>query len=63
MSFLEELRKANEKYKTVVAVIDNFPSHRSKILQERARELGIYFVYLPRYSPDLIFTTACCTPR
>ncbi len=34
-------------------MIDNFPSHRSKILQERARELGIYFVYLPRYSPDL----------
>ena len=52
-SFLEELRKANEKYQAVVAVIDNFSSHRSKTVQEKARELGIYLVYLPRYSPDL----------
>ena len=52
-SFLEELRKANEKYPAVVAVIDNFPSHRSKTVKEKARESGIYLVYLPRYLPDL----------
>jgi transposase len=52
-SFLEEIRKANEGYQAVVAVIDNFPSHKSAKVKEKARELGIYLVYLPRYSPDL----------
>jgi transposase len=52
-SFLEEVRKANEEYQAVVAVIDNFPSHKSEKVKEKARELGIYLVYLPQYSPDL----------
>lgn len=52
-SFLEEVRKANEEYQAVVAVIDNFPSHKSEKVKEKARELGIHLVYLPRYSPDL----------
>lgn len=52
-SFLEEVRKANEEYQAVVAVIDNFPSHKSQKVKEKARELGIHLVYLPRYSPDL----------
>lgn len=52
-SFLEEVRKANEEYQAVVAVIDNFPSHKSEKVKEKARELGIYLVYLPPYSPDL----------
>ena len=51
--FLEEVRKANERYKAVVAVIDNFPSHKSKLVREKAQELDIYLVYLPSYSPDL----------
>jgi len=52
-NFLDTIRKANEKYKAVVAVIDNFPSHKSTIVKDKARELGIYLVYLPPYSPDL----------
>jgi putative transposase len=52
-SFLGEVRKANETYKAVVTVIDNFPSHKSETVKKKARELGIYPVYLPRYSPDL----------
>ena len=51
--FLEEVRKANKDYRAIVAVIDNFPSHKSKIVKEKAKELDIYFVYLPPYSPDL----------
>ncbi len=52
--FLERVRKANKKkYKAVVAVIDNFPSHKSKPVREKARELGIYLVYLTSYSHDL----------
>jgi len=53
VSFLEEVRKANKKYQAVVVVIDNFPSHRSELVKEKARELNIYLVYLPSYSPDL----------
>ena len=51
--FLVKIREANKGYRAIVAVIDNFPSHRSKVVREKARELGIYLVYLPPYSPDL----------
>jgi len=51
--FLENIRKSNEKYKAIVAVIDNFASHKSKAVKDKARDLGIYLVYLPPYSPDL----------
>ncbi len=33
--------------------MDNFSSHKSKYLREKAKELDIYFVYLPPYSQDL----------
>jgi transposase len=36
-----------------VAIIDNFSSHKSKIVKQAAKDLEIYFVYLPPYSPDL----------
>jgi len=52
-SFLDTIRKANEEYKAIVAVIDNFASHKSKIVRDKARDLGIYLIYLPPYSPDL----------
>ncbi len=34
-------------------ILDNFRSHKAKIVQECADELGIVLVYLPPYSPDL----------
>ena len=34
-------------------VIDNFASHRSKLVKDKAKDLGLYLVYLPPYSPDL----------
>ncbi len=52
-NFLECIRKANVEYKAIVAVIDNFRSHKSDIVLDKAKQLGIYFVYLPPYSPDL----------
>lgn len=36
-----------------MAVIDNFASHKSETVRKKAKELGVYLVYLPRYSPDL----------
>ena len=34
-------------------IIDNFSSHKSGLVRQTAKELGIYLVYLPPYSPNL----------
>lgn len=52
-SFLETIKRANEEYKAIVVVIDNFRSHTSALVRDKAKELGIYLVFLPPYSPDL----------
>ena len=51
--FLEKIRETNKRYKAIVAVIDNFPAHKSKLVKQKAAELDIYLVYLPPYSPQL----------
>jgi transposase len=51
--FLENIKSTNSDYKATVIVIDNFASHRSRLVRDKARELGLYLVYLPPYSPDL----------
>ena len=52
-NFLETVKKANEGYKAIMAAIDNFRSHTSMVVKDKAKELGIYLVFLPPYSPDL----------
>ena len=52
-SILETINKANKEYKAIVVVIDNFRTHKSTLVKEKAKELEIYLVYLPPYSPDL----------
>jgi transposase len=51
--FLESIKAATQEYKSVIIVIDNFASHRSKLVRDKAKELGLFLVYLPPYSPDL----------
>jgi putative transposase len=51
--FLNEIKNVNKEYDVIIIVIDNFPSHKSNIVKDTAKELGIYLVYLPPYSPDL----------
>jgi transposase len=51
--FLNDIKISNNAYRAIVAIIDNFSSHKSKIVKQKAKELDIYLVYLPRYSPDL----------
>lgn len=51
--FLESIKSANQEYKSVIIVIDNFASHRSKLVRDKAKELGLFLVFLPPYSPDL----------
>jgi transposase len=51
--FLENIKSANSDFKATVIVIDNFASHRSRLVRDKAKELGLYLVFLPPYSPDL----------
>ena len=51
--FLNDIKISNSSYKAIVAIIDNFSSHKSKLVKQTAKDLDIYFVYLPPYSPDL----------
>ncbi len=53
VSFLDKIKKVNEKYRAIVVVIDNFSTHHSKLVKQKAKDLNIYLVYLPPYSPDL----------
>jgi len=52
-SFLNDIKTSNNTYRAIVAIIDNFSSHKSRLVRQTANELGIYFVYLPPYSPNL----------
>jgi len=49
---LREFKEANPS-KRIVIILDNFSSHRSKMVQEYARQNNIHLVFLPPYSPDL----------
>jgi transposase len=51
--FLDDIKNSNEAYQAIVVIIDNFSSHKSGLVRQKARELGIYLVYLPPYSPNL----------
>jgi hypothetical protein len=51
--FLNDIKISNNSYRAIVAIIDNFSSHKSRIVKQKAKELEKYHVYPPRYSPDL----------
>jgi len=51
--FFEHVKEANKDSRAIVAVIDNFASHKSSIVRETIEKLDIYLVFLPPYSPDL----------
>lgn len=50
--FLYEIREKNGMNR-IVMILDNFRSHKSKMVMETAERLGITLVFLPPYSPDL----------
>ena len=52
-SFLNDIKTSNDTYQAIVVIIDNFSSHKSRLVRQKAKELGIYLVYLPPYSPNL----------
>ncbi|GAB6161768.1 hypothetical protein JCM12298_09270 [Desulfothermus naphthae] len=45
--FLEKIREVNKRYKAIVAIIDNFSSHKSKVVREKASKLAIYLSIFP----------------
>lgn len=51
--FLEKIKFANQKHKAIITILDNFPSHKSKKVRQKAEECGIIPLFLPPYSPDL----------
>jgi len=50
--FLIAVRDNNPSNR-ICLVLDNFPTHKAKIVREKAQELNIILIYLPPYSPDL----------
>jgi len=53
LEFLKKIRVVNSDFKSVILILDNFSSHRSALVQDGAKRMGIELVYLPPYSPDL----------
>lgn len=53
MAVLEKIKAENSEHKAIVAVLDNFRAHKTPAVLARAKELGIYLVFLPPYSPHL----------
>ena len=52
VSFLEVVRDANTD-RPILVVVDNATIHRAKLTRAVAKDLDIFFVFLPPYSPDL----------
>jgi transposase len=50
--FLRDIRETNPE-KTIVAIADNFRSHKAPDTLEFAQECDINLIFLPPYSPDL----------
>jgi hypothetical protein len=53
VSFLEVMRSRNNKSRPILVVLDNAPIHRAKLTRGAAKDLDIFFAFLPPYSPDL----------
>jgi transposase len=50
--FLKTVWEANIG-KNIIMILDNFQSHKAKVVRQFAENHGIYLIYLPPYSPDL----------
>jgi len=50
--FLKTVWKANIG-KNIIMILDNFQSHKAKMVRQYAADYGINFIYLPPYSPYL----------
>lgn len=53
LALLEEIRRRYRKARTIWRLLDRAPSHIAGRVQQRAKELKIRFVWLPKQSPEL----------
>ena len=53
VDFLRQVKVANATVKAIIILLDNYSTHHASQVKATARELDIYLVYLPPYSPDL----------
>lgn len=51
--YMEEIRLANDNDKPIVLLLDNLPSHKTRMVREKAECLNIILVYNTPYSPEL----------
>lgn len=51
--FIREIRIQNTEPDAIIVVLDNYSAHKTKLCIETAKKNGIYFVFIPPYSPDL----------
>jgi putative transposase len=50
--FLVNVRECNPLNR-ICLILDNFPTHKAKIVKDKAQRLNIELIFLPPYSPDL----------
>ena len=50
--FLRKIRE-NNPIKIIIAILDNFPSHKAGETERYAKSLDTILVFLPPHSPDL----------
>tara|TARA_R110000737_G_scaffold130554_2_gene162571 strand:+ start:2939 stop:3286 length:348 start_codon:yes stop_codon:yes gene_type:complete len=53
MNFFEQTKAFYADKKTINLVLDGAGYHRSQVVKDKAKELGIILHYLPPYSPNL----------
>ncbi len=53
IDFLTQLKATYSNKNKIHLIVDNGPYYTSKVVKEKAKELGIEMVYLPPYSPNL----------
>jgi transposase len=50
---LSVIKEHNKEFDSIILLWDNLRSHKSEIVLQRAEQLNIILVNLPKYSPDL----------
>lgn len=53
IEMLTRIKAANRRYKAIIVIWDNLPSHKTEAVCKHAADLGIVLVNVPPYSPDL----------
>jgi len=53
IEMLTRIKAANRRYKAMIVIWDNLPSHKTEAVRAHAADLGIVLVNVPPYSPDL----------